>query len=257
MSKLLQDETTETAVCPKHGEYTRKTGVIRALGIEQYIFTICPKCYKEIAAREEAEKQQARLERNRQILLKSGVTERFMSADFDDFMMYNPPAQQSVVFDCIDYAKRIDEVCKTGEGLFITGGVGTGKTHTAVAILKAALAKHKTARIYKTTALLRRIKDTYGRDATETETKILNELKDLDLLILDEFGLKSTREGEASETEKALLFEIIDTRYEAYKPTIIISNLNAKDRKEYLADDRISDRLKRNKELIFSWESYR
>ena len=41
-----------------------------------------------------------------------------------------------------------------------------------------------------------------------------------DLLILDEVGVQF-----GSETEKMILFEIINGRYEQLKPTIVISNL--------------------------------
>ena len=73
-----------------------------------------------------------------------------------------------------------------------------------------------------------------------------------DLLILDEVGVQF-----GSETEKMILFEIINGRYEQLKPTIVISNL-ADALTDYLGE-RVVDRLREGggRMLIFDWPSYR
>ena len=59
-----------------------------------------------------------------------------------------------------------------------------------------------------------------------------------DLLILDEVGVQF-----GSETEKMILFEIINGRYEQLKPTIVINSNLRRALTDYLGE-RVVDRLR-------------
>ena len=74
-----------------------------------------------------------------------------------------------------------------------------------------------------------------------------------DLLILDEIGLQH-----GSEAEKIILFEILNERYMQCKPTILISNLDINDLKEYITE-RVIDRMREGggQKIVFNWESNR
>jgi len=100
---------------------------------------------------------------------------------------------------------------------------------------------------------IRRIKDTWARGSEETETQAINAIAYPDLLILDEVGVQF-----GSEFEKQVLFDILNERYEKRKPTILLSNIPAKDLGGYLGD-RVADRLKEDggKMITFEWESHR
>lgn len=76
---------------------------------------------------------------------------------------------------------------------------------------------------------------------------------DKDLLIIDEVGVQF-----GSESEKIILFEIINERYEQMKPTILISNLSEDELSRYVGE-RIIDRMREGKGAVinFDWESYR
>ena len=74
-----------------------------------------------------------------------------------------------------------------------------------------------------------------------------------DLLVIDEVGVQF-----GTDTEKMILFEILNERYENLKPTILISNLSIESLKKFTGD-RVIDRMKENKGkvLIFNWNSAR
>lgn len=61
-----------------------------------------------------------------------------------------------------------------------------------------------------------------------------------------------------SEAEKLILFEIINTRYEKMRPTILISNL-PKDELSAFIGERVIDRMNDGGgcTLAFTWDSYR
>lgn len=83
---------------------------------------------------------------------------------------------------------------------------------------------------------VRSVKETYAKGSGRTEAQALRDLVDPDLLILDEVGVQF-----GSDTEKLILFEIINGRYEASRPTIVISNLAAPRWRNILASDPSTD----------------
>jgi DNA replication protein DnaC len=246
--------TEAIALCPKHGEYISKSTEFELWGMKKFTTSDCPECSKE----RDREQDRREIEKKRAILAKAGITPRFINADFDNYIV-SCEKQRVALEACKDYASRVDEVIKTGVNLLLIGGVGTGKNHLATAIIKSFLAAKKTARIVKFVKLLRQIKDTYSQRAGETETQIMERLRNLDLLILDEVGLKSDNDksGTMTETDRSLTYEIIDDRYEAINPTVIISNLPVKDIASHIADERVTDRIKSAKKVLFNWDSHR
>ncbi|NHX33749.1 ATP-binding protein, partial [Escherichia coli] len=74
-----------------------------------------------------------------------------------------------------------------------------------------------------------------------------------DLLIIDEVGVQF-----GSEAEKLILFEIINTRYERMKPTILISNQTREELGAFIGE-RVIDRMSDGGgcTLAFTWDSYR
>jgi DNA replication protein DnaC len=106
-------------------------------------------------------------------------------------------------------------------GLLLYGPHGVGKTHLGVGILKACVrTKGARAFFFETRELLRLVRDTYNRSVEETEMGILQPLLDADLLVLDDLGAERT-----SEWVQETLGLVVNTRYNAKRPTIFTSNL--------------------------------
>ncbi|HHK7933447.1 TPA: ATP-binding protein, partial [Serratia marcescens] len=97
---------------------------------------------------------------------------------------------------------------------------GTGKNHLALAIAKSVIESHQSPAAF-TTALkiAREYKSTWSKTSTRTEDEVIRQFTRPDLLIIDEIGVQF-----GSEAEKLIMFEIINTRYERMRPTILISN---------------------------------
>ena len=134
------------------------------------------------------------------------------------------------------------------------GNFGTGKNALAASICnEIALAGFSSVH---TTVLkmLRRIKSTWKKASTEDEQGVIDSFTLPDLLVVDEIGVQFD-----SPTERLLTFEALNGRYEAKKPTILISNLTElSELKQYLGE-RVMDRMREGKTgiLIFNWQSYR
>jgi DNA replication protein DnaC len=100
---------------------------------------------------------------------------------------------------------------------------------------------------------IRSVKDTWSKEAEKTETEAIAMLTAPDLLILDEVGVQF-----GSETEKLILFDVLNERYEKRLPTLLLSNLDLGGVRTYLGE-RVFDRLREDggEVVIFDWQSHR
>lgn len=126
-----------------------------------------------------------------------------------------------------------------GDAVIITGATGTGKSWLATALGYQACMDGKTVRYYNLSKLLEAIDD--ARVAM-TLSKLFDRLGQIDLLIIDDFGVKPLDGQQLLD-----LMEIIDDRY-GRRSTIIASQLPVASwydvlKKNTTAADAILDRI--------------
>ncbi|MCF0220530.1 MAG: ATP-binding protein [Muribaculaceae bacterium] len=126
-----------------------------------------------------------------------------------------------------------------GEAVIVTGATGTGKSWLATALGYQACSDGKTVRYYNLAKLFEAIDD--ARIASSL-SKLFDRLGQIDLLILDDFGVKPLDGQQLLD-----LMEIIDDRY-GRKSTIIASQLPVASwydvlKKNTTAADAILDRI--------------
>lgn len=162
--------------------------------------------------RQEAEKKQ--LENK---LAAAGLRKKFRSRTFENFSIteLNRPAWEAAKA----YASNFATHRQSGKSLFLVGDTGRGKTHLAAAVLREVVRQGYKAAFVVTIELLSDIRATYQSE-TKTEWQILQPLKDVDLLVLDDISALD----QYSDWEKGKIFELINMRYEAEKPILVTSN---------------------------------
>jgi len=241
---------TRSAQCDAHGPY-ESTNWLRS------IWSGCPACDAEAKAKREAaaelKRREARERAWQQQVGAAGIPERFQNRTLKNFVAETPDQAYALDF-ASRYADSFDQALKTGRSAVFLGKPGTGKTHLAVGIgLRIMHRDHRTVLFTTTMRAIRRVKDTWTRGNDESETQAIAALVFPDLLILDEVGVQF-----GSETEKLILFDVLNERYEKRKPTLLLSNLDLNGVRAYLGE-RVFDRLREDAgELVaFGWDSWR
>lgn len=175
--------------------------------------------HQEQLKRQQEEELRQRMRKIERLFDQSRLGKRFKDRTFEAFEIrdYNRKAFEIA----LDYAQNFDRYKEKGEGLFITGSYGVGKTHLAAAVTNYLIQNLKGTVIFgNVTTLLGRLRFAYSDDSEYEETQILKELYDVDLLVIDDLG----KEKPTPWVEEKL-YNVINERYENYRPIIVTSNL--------------------------------
>lgn len=235
--------------CPNHGRYT----ALEIYGVE----TGCPECVSERMKQEEAERSlrfaQERADNRRMSLLAlANVPPRFQDRTFETYRA-ETREQNHALNVCRRYVEVFDDCLDKGRCLVLVGHSGTGKTHLACAMAMRLAEAERRVRFVEVYALIDEIKHQAFHAGGSEHEEVKRYSEGYELLILDEVGAQL-----GTDWERATLFKIINNRYKACLPTIMISNVEHADFIAYVGD-RVYDRLQENGgvTVLFEWDSHR
>lgn len=152
---------------------------------------------------------------------KANIPARHESSTFETFMNY-PGRTQSIGMAPMRLRRFVDGWSndQDGTGLLITGGIGTGKTHLAIATLRALITEHNAVGLfYDHRSLLKAIQNSYSDRSSESEYEVLAPVFQADVLVLDELGREKRSDWTGEMVE-----HILNTRYNDRRTTIITTN---------------------------------
>jgi len=120
-----------------------------------------------------------------------------------------------------DYVQHFDSIRRTAKNWFIIfGQSGSGKTMLGRAIVKALIDREYPirARAVKYYDMMQKLK---ANANAEDYWRLLDDYTDCELLFIDDLLKEKLHSGELTEADVKHLFAVIDSRYDACRPTII------------------------------------
>jgi len=148
---------------------------------------------------------------------------------------------EDVPENIMDFLQNLNEARK---GIYIHGGVGTGKTHIVYAMAKRANEKGFGLVIKNVPELLREFRLDFSRNNNEKEFVEERIMNYQGLLILDDIGSEKM-----SDWVEETFYLIINKRYNDMLPTIFTSNLKLSELAERIGD-RLASRIAGSCEVI-------
>lgn len=181
-----------------------------------------------------------------------GVGRRFIRSTLGNFIPASEQAEKNLSV-CRQFVSEWEQIYENGSSLVLTGRPGTGKTHLAVAIMRALIERHDID-TYMTTAqrIIRAMRDSWRQGSNRTEYEVLSFYCEKDLLVIDEVGMQH-----GTDSERLLVSEVINTRYERMLPIILISNYTRDEIDGFLGYRAMDRVMESSAVLAFDWDSYR
>lgn len=173
---------------------------------------------------------------SRHRLRQARIPQRFINKTLENFRARDK-VRKLLVSNAQAFVKGFNVNAEYPQGLLLTGHVGCGKTHLAVAILRGVIEKGYSGLYYNSPDLLRDIRASFDRASEVSEEDLLEEVTSTDLLVFDDIGAERM-----SEFVLDRFYLIINERYEAAKPVIVTTNLTLEQLEEHFGA-RIVSRL--------------
>ncbi|HEL2064438.1 TPA: ATP-binding protein [Streptococcus suis] len=232
-SEIIAGIKTLDELCPIHKtNLIQLDRVVKIAGEEKprKPSPFCPECIKEQNEKQEQEEVEKHLnagiyQKTYNVFMRdSTIPEKLNDATFDNFIAETAEENKLLVFAKGQVDKYLEGM--TGNTL-ITGSPGIGKIALAKALNEGYRAKGepKSVLFVNLTEKIKQIKEgwNYGKGASLTEFELVDQLKNVDFLILDDLGAKNVVVSPKSDWEQDLLFDVLNSR----ENTIINTNLNA------------------------------
>ena len=237
----------------------------RKLGIGGKAFTFghnpcdCP-AYMEahkILLEEEVAKERTRAailhqDKINRLFGESNLGARFRDRTFENYKAETPwqraALQVAEEFVCEMVA------AKAKQGILFSGDVGTGKTHLAAAIANALISGGTPVLFGTSSGLLAQIRQGWK---SETDAQIVQTLCRIPLLVIDDLGKEYAKKTDGWSWAQEQFFNVVNSRYENYLPTVITTNLSPAELAETLGKAIVSRLIESCRGVLCNGADYR
>lgn len=168
--------------------------------------------------------REQRLKRGRNKGVASVIPPRYRGVSFDrppvSDMAHHPETREALK-KVRAFIEGLDSNLESGQGIWLFGDTGTGKTTLAMLVSKEALAKGHSVAIYSLPKLLARIRRTYdGEPGGDSYSAFFKRLTSVDLLHIDDFGAEKRSDWVLEQ-----LYALVNERYEDERSVMLTTNL--------------------------------
>ncbi|XJS11324.1 primosomal protein DnaI [Aerococcaceae bacterium WGS1372] len=160
---------------------------------------------------------------------------RMMSQDVREATLANyfanTPSRQALLHEVIQFLEIYKQNPHRAQGLYISGDFGVGKTYLLGALANDLVKLNKSVTMIHYPTFVTEIKSAIG---TNTNQTLLDEVKAVDILMIDDIGAEANTVWVRDE----VLTTLLEYRMKESLPTFMSSNFNMKEIESHLAHTR-------------------
>lgn len=189
---------------------------------------------------------------------KSLLGKMFKDARFENLDPKRDNDLMNIVERTKLYVENFEEIKEEGQGIYIFGNVGTGKSYLTACIGNELMDNGYSVLFTNFSEISKMIRATYDPGSRKSEFEVLRALTEVDLLIVDDLGTEKNLTAENSFLQEKV-FEVINNRYINKKSIIFTSNYSIKELYKRGVEERTVDRIAEMSTVNFKVEglSYR
>lgn len=205
---------------------------------------ICECEEHERAKREDERKKNERCEAIKQLQSASLIGEEYKGVTFENTETGRSESFNKAYALCKTYCEQAEWFRQRGQGVYLYGALGCGKTHLAACMANSLIKQCKPVlftNFFKIMQLIRNEKTKNGK-----ESDILDKLAVVEYLFIDDIGAERVSANGEETWVQEYIFNILNDRLSNRMPTIFTSNYGLKELRDKRGlQPRICDRIAR------------
>ena len=151
--------------------------------------------------------------------------ERYHNVTFDKTDLNRDESFVTAYNRCKKFCENRNIVLKKGYGMYLWGESGSGKTHLMACMVNELTNNFVPCLFTNFFEIAKAIKKTYGK-SLYSESDFINQLTEIPFLFIDDFGTERVQKEGSDTWLQERIYDVINKRYNAQKPTIFSSNLS-------------------------------
>lgn len=142
----------------------------------------------------------------------------------------------------IKFVENYSDFSEEGKGIYLSGEIkGSGKTRLSVSIVNALIKEYNVSALYITSVnMLNEIKNTFNESSNSNSYDLLKYFGEVEVLLIDDLGVEKV-----SDWSEEIFTQILDTRMNSKKITIITSNIGIANLDSKYKNGRIGSRIEK------------
>lgn len=221
---FAQTTQSNPKICEKCGEPIEMWIFMPLINRNMRVPSACACKREQIKLEEQRELNRQKLKRIAYLKSISLISKRYENVLFENTKTGDNPSFDKAFERCKRYCEVCEKVLENGNGIYLFGDTGTGKTHLTACIANELMKRGKSVLLTNLFEISKSIKSTFRSGSCDTEQQFFKRFESVSFVIFDDLGTEIFSKNEADTWLQALLFDLINKRYNAKKPTIFSSN---------------------------------